>query len=113
MQNTEYLSLKVNQALIVQAYQVFVESGILWLTQTGHLRDVLLFADQSYRPLRSGKIVIQALSADTKVTLQFTPLGFRARKLISALRNAVRSNFRFGLAHHKGRVSRSRILQQL
>ena len=97
MQNTEYLSLGVNRPLIVKADQVFVESGILWLTQTGHLRDVLLFADQSYRLRRSGKIVIQALAEGTKVSLHSTPLGIRARKLISALSDAVRSILRFGL----------------
>lgn len=107
MQNTEYLSLKVNQPLIVKADQVFVESGLVWLTQTGHLRDVFLFADQSYRSQRSGKVVIQALFEDAKVTLHSTPLRFRARKLILALSNAVRSNFRIGFGHYNGRVGRT------
>lgn len=107
MRYTEYLSLNVNEAHIVKADQVFVESGILWLTQTGNLRDVLLFADQSYRSRRSGKIVIQALGENTKVILQSTPPGFRARKLISALINAVKSNFRFGLGHCYGRAGRT------
>lgn len=107
MQNTESLSLKLNRAHIVKTDQVSVESGIVWLTQTGYWRDVFLFAGESYRPHRSGKVVIQALSEDTKVTLQITPLGFRARKLIAAVSNAVRSNFGFGLRHYNGRVSRT------
>lgn len=107
MQNTEYLSLELDQPLIVKADQVLVESGIVWLTQTGQLRDVLLFADHSYRSQRSGRIVIQALSAGTKVRLQSNPAGFRARKLVAALSNAVRSSFRFGLRQCYGRVSRT------
>jgi hypothetical protein len=96
MQNTEQLSLKVNEPLIVKADRVVVESGLVWLTQTGHLRDVLLYAGQSYAARRAGRIVIQALAADTRVILQSTTLGFRLRKLIAAVKNAVRSRFRFG-----------------
>ena len=95
MHNTEYLALKVNQPRIVKEDQVFVESGIVWLTQSGHLNDVILFANQSYRLQRPGTVVIMALSEDAKVTLQSNFLGFRALKLISALFNGVSSNFRF------------------
>ena len=103
MHNTEYLALKVNQPRIVKEDQVFVESGIVWLTQSGHLNDVLLFANQSYRLQRPGTVVIMALSEDAKVTLQSNHLGFRVRKLISALFNGVSSTFRFEC--HSMRIS--------
>lgn len=97
MQNAEYLSLKINQALVVKADQVFVESGIVWLTQSGHADDVFLFAGQSFRRQRSGKVVIQALSEDSKVSLLSAPLFPSMRRLIPALSNATRSTFGFGL----------------
>ena len=106
MQNTEYLSLQVDLPLIVKADQVFVESGIVWLTQSGHLDDVILFADQSYRSHRSGKVVIMALSEDAKVTLQSNLPVSRSRELISALANSFRSNFRFGLRHYNNKAAR-------
>jgi len=97
VQNSEHLLLKVNQALIVKADQVFVESGIVWLTQSGQPDDVLLFAGQSFRRRRSGKVVIQALSEDCKVSLHSTPLFPGIRRLIPALSNATRSTFGVGL----------------
>ena len=102
MQNTEHLLLNVNQVLVVRADQVFVESGTVWLTQSGCLDDVFLSANQSYRSRRSGKVVIQALCGDAKVILQSNSLVFRARKLILTLTDAVSSGLRFGLRHDNG-----------
>lgn len=107
MPNAEYLSLKVNQALIVKADQVFVESGIVWLTQSGQPDDVFLFAGQSFRRQRSGKVVIQALSEDSKVSLLSNPLFPGIRRLILALADAARSTFGFGLCRCSDEASRT------
>ena len=104
MNNTEYLSLKINQPRIVKADQVFVESGIVWLTQSGRPDDVLLFAGQSFRRQRSGKLVIQALSEDTKIGLQSNRLFPGVRRLILALSNAARSIPKFGLCQRNDKV---------
>jgi len=105
VKNTEYLSLEVNQALSVKADQVVVESGIVWLTESGQSDDVFLFAGQSFRRQRSGKVVIQALSEDSKVSLQSNPLFPGIRRLIAALSNATRSTFGFGLCRFTDEAS--------
>ncbi|MBS1230846.1 MAG: hypothetical protein H6R17_4123 [Proteobacteria bacterium] len=107
VKNSEHLSLQVNQAHIVKADQVFVESGIVWLTQSGQPDDVFLFAGQSFRRQRSGKVVIQALSGNCEVSLQPTPLLPGIRRLIRALSNAPRSTLGFGLCRCDNEASRT------
>ena len=99
MTPTEQLSLKYNQALAVDADQLLVESGVLWLTQSGSADDVLLLAGQSFRPRRSGKVVIQSLAEGTSVRLQSTSVFAYLRELVSWSLNACSSNFRFGVRH--------------
>jgi hypothetical protein len=70
LQNANILSLDANQALSVKAAQLRVESGIVWLTQSGQPDDVLLFAGQSFKAQRCGRIVIQSLAAETRVSWQ-------------------------------------------
>ena len=82
MTHTQQLSLKNNQALAVNADQLFVASGVVWLTQSGSADDVLLLAGQSFRSRRSGKVVIQALAEGTNVRLQSTSVFSCLRKLI-------------------------------
>ena len=98
MTPTEQLSLKYNQALAVDADQLLVESGVLWLTQSGSADDVLLLAGQSFRPRRSGKVVIQALAEGTNVRLQPTPAFSWLRQLISWSPKASISSLRFGVS---------------
>jgi len=97
VKNAEYLSLEINQAQRVEADCVTVMSGIVWLTQSGLLDDVLLFSGQSFSTLGSGKVVIQALSEDTKVCVRSKPSFSGIGKLIPALSNATSSIFRSGL----------------
>lgn len=70
MPHAEYLSLSLSQARIVKADHVAVESGILWLTQSGSPADVLLRAGQSFHRERPGRIVIQPLGGDATLRLQ-------------------------------------------
>ena len=105
MPPTEHLSLKNNQALVVNADQLFVESGVVWLTQSGSAEDVLLFAGQSFRRRRSGKVVIQALAAGTNVRLQSTSVFSGLRELISRLSKASISSFRFGVSRCDDKAS--------
>lgn len=44
-------------------------SGALWLTQEGDSVDYFLKADETFRPQPAGRIVVQAMSEDTTVSL--------------------------------------------
>ena len=81
MTNAHSLSLQPNRALTVKAAQLRVESGIVWLTQDGQSADVLLYAGQSFKAHRRGRIVIESLAAETRVSLQPRPVfsGFGQR----------------------------------
>jgi hypothetical protein len=70
LQNANSLSLDANQALTVKAAHLRVESGIVWLTQSGQPGDVLLFAGQTFNAQRCGRIVIQSLAEATRVSWQ-------------------------------------------
>ena len=105
MPSTEHLSLKINQALVIHADQLFVESGVVWLTQSGSAEDVLLLVGQSFRPRRSGKVVIQALSEGTNVRLQPTPAFSWLRQLISWSPKVSISSFRFGVSRCDDKAS--------
>jgi hypothetical protein len=49
------------------------ERGVVWITQEGDGRDILLHAGQSYLSRRSGKLVATALEP---ATLRTSPAGF-------------------------------------
>ena len=105
MTPTEQLSLKNNQALVVNADQLFVESGVVWLTQSGSAEDVLLFAGQSFRRRRSGRVVIQALAEGTNVRLRSTSIFSGLRELISWLLKARISSLRLGVSRCDDKAS--------
>lgn len=105
MTPTELLSLKNNQALAVNADHLFVESGVVWLTQSGAAEDVLLFAGQSFRRRRSGKVVIQALAEGTNVRLRSTSIFSGLRELISWSLKARISSFRLGVSRCDDKAS--------
>ena len=105
MPPTEHLSLKINQALVIPADHLFVESGVVWLTQSGSAEDVLLFAGQSFRPRRSGKVVIQALAEATNVRLQTSSIFSGLRELISWSLKTRISSFSFGVRHCDDKAS--------
>ena len=105
MPPTEHLSLTNNQALAINADRLFVESGVVWLTQSGSADDVLLLAGQSFRPRRSGKVVIQALAEGTNVRLQPTPAFSWLRQLISWSLKARISSFRLGVSRCDDKAS--------
>ena len=105
MPSTEHLSLTNNQALAINADQLFVESGVVWLTQSGSADDVLLLAGQSFRPRRSGKVVIQALAEGTNIRLRSTSIFSGLRELISWSLKARISSFRFGVSRCDDKAS--------
>ena len=105
MTSTTQLSLKNNQALVIPADHLFVKSGVVWLTQSGSADDVLLFAGQSFRRRRSGKVVIQALAEGTNVRLQTFSILSGLRQLISWSLKARISSFRFSARHCDGKAS--------
>lgn len=105
MTPTELLSLKNNQALAVNADHLFVESGVVWLTQSGSAEDVLLFAGQSFRRRRSGKVVIQALAEGTNVRLRSTSIFSGLRELISWSLKTRISSFRLGVSRCDDKAS--------
>ena len=105
MPPTEHLSLTNNQALAINADQLFVESGVVWLTQSGSADDVLLLAGQSFRPRRSGKVVIQALAEGTNIRLRSTSIFSGLRELISWSLKARISSFRFGVSRCDDKAS--------
>lgn len=70
MPYAETLSLLPAQACVVSADRVVVESGIVWLTQSGSPEDVVLRAGQSFRRDRPGRIVIQPLCGEARLRLQ-------------------------------------------
>ena len=105
MPSTEHLSLTNNQALAINADQLFVESGVVWLTQSGSADDVLLLAGQSFRPRRSGKVVIQALAEGTNIRLRSTSIFSGLRELISWLLKARISSLRLGVSRSDDRAS--------
>jgi len=69
MSYAETLSLPLAQARVVNADRVVVESGIVWLTQSDSLEDVVLRAGESFHRERPGRIVIQPLGADATLRL--------------------------------------------
>lgn len=88
MRCAKHLSLSPNQVLAVNAEQIVVESGILWLTQSGCPDDVILVGGQSFCPHRSGKVVIQALHEEARLSLQSSSIAARLRALFFSLSNA-------------------------
>lgn len=70
MINRQYLTQQRNQNRTVRADRIVVESGALWLTQSGCVDDVFLAAGQSYSSNGAGRIVIEALSDNTRICLQ-------------------------------------------
>lgn len=101
MQST--LLLKTNQCLTVKADQVFVTSGVVWLTQSGYSKDVILHAGQSYQSRGSGKIVVLACSDNTGLSLHSTSLISRVHRLVLALLKEIRLHSR-DERHHEGRL---------
>lgn len=94
MQESRSLSLKINQARVLEADHVVVESGVVWLTQSGSPEDVLLFGGQSFRIERPGKIVIQALEEEARVRVQSSSVISRLRRLFSVSSTPAISGFR-------------------
>lgn len=83
MPHAEYLSLPLAQARVVTADHVAVESGIVWLTQSGSTEDILLRAGESFRRERSGRIVIQPLGGEATLRLQSDGIVSAMRRRIA------------------------------
>lgn len=69
METLEYRVLHPDEPIIVQADQVRVETGVIWLTQSGCHEDVVIGRNQSYRPRPKGRVVIEAMGDDARVLL--------------------------------------------
>ena len=70
MEELEYRVLRADEPIIVKADQVLVETGVIWLTQSGCHEDIVLYRDQSHRPLAKGRVVIEAMGGNARVILR-------------------------------------------
>lgn len=79
MINRQYLTQQRHQNQTVRADRIVVESGALWLTQSGCADDVFLVAGESYSSHGEGRIVIEALCDNTRTCLQLNHRSARRK----------------------------------
>jgi hypothetical protein len=91
MPATEIQELETQQARTVHAAEITVESGILWVTQSGRIDDIVLHAGQSYCPSGQGKVVIQAIEGKARAVFVLYPRDFASvlRRWRAALIEAI------------------------
>lgn len=86
MEKFEYRVLHADEPIVVKADQVLVETGVVWLTQSGCPEDIVLRRDQSHRALPKGRLVIEAMGGDALVILRRKPRPFLSLSLFHTAR---------------------------
>jgi len=86
MGKLEYRILRADEPIVVKADQVLVETGVIWLTQSGCHEDIVLFRDQSHRPQAKGRVVIEAMGGNARVILCREPRSFLGLSLLRGAR---------------------------